>query len=155
MADAVSHDHNFKNLIVEYPRQALEFFAPDEAPEPDEEATFLPVRQELLKERLGGRFRALDTPLLVEWADGRREAVVFAVEEERPKAVPGASLRCVPGSPPAQPRPLSWNTRHGSLRSPWRMFQERTTGAGSRCTAWRTTASTSRTCSAPTASCRW
>ena len=34
MADAVSHDQNFKNIIVEYPRQALEFFAPGEAPEP-------------------------------------------------------------------------------------------------------------------------
>ena len=52
MADAVSHDQNFKNLIVEYPRQALAFFTPDEAPEPDEKATFLPVRQEQLKERL-------------------------------------------------------------------------------------------------------
>ena len=102
MADAVSHDQNFKNLIVEYPRQALEFFAPGEAPEPDAEARFDPVRQELLKERLGGRFRALDTPMRVEWADGRRAAVVFALEE-RPKAAPGASLRCAPGSPPAQP----------------------------------------------------
>ena len=82
MADAVSHDQNFKNLIVEYPRQALEFFAPGEAPEPDDEARFDPVRQELLKERLGGRFRALDTPMRVEWADGRRAAVVFALEEE-------------------------------------------------------------------------
>ena len=82
MADAVSHDHNFKNLIVEYPREALAFFAPDEAPEPDVEASFVPLRQELLKERLGGRFRALDTPLLVEWADGRREAVAFVLEEE-------------------------------------------------------------------------
>ena len=82
MADAVSHDQNFKNLIVEYPRQALAFFAPDEAPERDDEASFVPVRQEQLKERLGGRFRALDTPLLVKWADGRREAVVFALEQE-------------------------------------------------------------------------
>ena len=32
MADAVSHDQNFKNLIVEYPRDALAFFAPEEAP---------------------------------------------------------------------------------------------------------------------------
>jgi len=82
MADAVSHDHNFKNLIVEYPRQAIEFFAPGEAPKPDDEASFVPVRQEQLKDSLGGRFRALDTPLLVEWADGRREAVAFALEEE-------------------------------------------------------------------------
>ena len=46
MADAVGHDHNFKNLIVEYPREALAFFAPDEAPALDDEASFVPVRQE-------------------------------------------------------------------------------------------------------------
>ncbi len=82
MADTVSHDHNFKNLIVEYPRQALEFFAPGEAPARDDEASCVPVRQEQLKARLGGRFRELDVPLLVEWADGRRDAVLFALEEE-------------------------------------------------------------------------
>ena len=82
MADTVSHDHNFKNLIVEYPRQALEFFAPGEAPARDDAASCVPVRQEQLKARLGGRFRELDVPLLVEWADGRREAVLFALEEE-------------------------------------------------------------------------
>ena len=32
MAESVSHDQNFKNLIVNYPREALSFFAPDEAP---------------------------------------------------------------------------------------------------------------------------
>ena len=31
---------------------------------------------------LGGRFRELDVPLLVEWADGRRDAILFALEEE-------------------------------------------------------------------------
>ena len=82
MADAVSHDHNFKNLIVDYPRPALEFFAPGEAPARGDEASCVPVRQEQLKESLGGRFRALDAPFLVEWADGRRDAVAFAVEEE-------------------------------------------------------------------------
>ena len=52
MADTVSHDHNFKNLIVEYPRQALQFFAPEEAPARDDEASCVPVRQEQLKARL-------------------------------------------------------------------------------------------------------
>jgi hypothetical protein len=33
-------------------------------------------------ERLGERFRELDTPLLVEWSDGRREALLFVFEEE-------------------------------------------------------------------------
>ena len=82
MADAVSHDQNFKNLILDYPRDALAFFAPEEAPAPEDEVRILPVRQEQLQERLGQRYRELDTPLLVEWADGSRAAVVFALEEE-------------------------------------------------------------------------
>ena len=77
----MDHDHNFKNLIVDYARQALEFFAPEEALDL-ERARITPLRQEQLKERLGERFRELDVPLLVEWPDGRREAVVFVLEEE-------------------------------------------------------------------------
>ena len=82
MADAVSHDQNFKNLIVDYPRDSLAFFAPGEAPAPKDDVRITPVRQEQLKDRLAGGYRALDAPLLVEWADGRRDAVVFALEEE-------------------------------------------------------------------------
>ena len=41
-----------------------------------------PIRQEQLKKRLGDRFRELDVPLLVEWPDGRREALLFVLEEE-------------------------------------------------------------------------
>ena len=73
---------NFKNLIVDYPRDALAFFAPEEAPGPDDDVRIVPARQEQLTDRLGDRYRALDTPLLVEWVDGRRSAVVFALEEE-------------------------------------------------------------------------
>lgn len=69
----MNHDQNFKNLILDYPRQALEFFAAAEAgPLEWETARITPVRQEQLQERLGERFRELDTPLLVEWPDGRR-----------------------------------------------------------------------------------
>ena len=82
MARAVSHDQNFKNLILDYPRHALEFFAPKEAPGPEDEVSIVPLRQEQLQERLGQRYHELDTPLRVDWADGRREAVVFALEEE-------------------------------------------------------------------------
>ncbi len=71
MADTVSHDQNFKNLIVDYPRDALAFFAPEEAPAPEDDVRILPLRQEQGKERLGDRYRELDTPLLVKWADGR------------------------------------------------------------------------------------
>ncbi|MDX1656461.1 MAG: hypothetical protein R3310_14735, partial [Candidatus Competibacteraceae bacterium] len=78
----MSHDQNFKNLILDYPRQALAFFAPEEAAGIPPNARFLPVRQEQLKERLSDRFRELDVPLLVEWPDRQREAVLFLVEEE-------------------------------------------------------------------------
>lgn len=76
------HDQNFKNLILDYPRQALEFFAPEEVTEDLAQARIIPVRQEQLQERLGERFRELDTPLLVEWPDGKREALLFVIEEQ-------------------------------------------------------------------------
>jgi hypothetical protein len=76
------HDQNFKNLILDYPRQALAFFAESEAKWIDDRVRIIPVRQEQLKERLGERFRELDIPLLVEWPDGRRAAILFVLEEE-------------------------------------------------------------------------
>ena len=82
MANAVSHDQNFKNLILDYPRDALAFFAPEEAPTADDPVRIVPARQKQLQERLGKHFRELDVPLLVEWADGRREAILFVLEEE-------------------------------------------------------------------------
>jgi len=78
----MSHDQNFKNLILDYPRQALAFFAAAEAEVLGEEARITPIRQEQLQERLGERFMELDVPLLVEWPDGRREALLFVLEEE-------------------------------------------------------------------------
>ena len=77
-----SHDQNFKNLILDYPREALAFFAAEEAQGIDASARITPIRQEQLKGRLGDRFHELDVPLLVEWPDGRREALLFVLEEE-------------------------------------------------------------------------
>jgi hypothetical protein len=61
------HDQNFKNLILDYPRQALMFFAETEIPKDIHEARIIPIREQQLKERLGDRYRELDVPLLVEW----------------------------------------------------------------------------------------
>lgn len=77
----MDHDQNFKNLILDYPQEAIRFAAAAEAIAIDE-AKIIPLRQEQLKERLGARFRELDTPLLVEWSDGRRETLLFILEEE-------------------------------------------------------------------------
>jgi hypothetical protein len=78
----MDHDQNFKNLILDYPHAALSFFAAAEAHGIDADARIVPVRQEQLKARLGDRFRELDVPLLVEWPDGRRAALLFVLEEE-------------------------------------------------------------------------
>ncbi len=76
------HDQNFKNLILDYPREALAFFAQEETGEDLRQARIIPIRQEQLKDRLGDRFRELDVPLLVEWPDGTREAILLVIEEE-------------------------------------------------------------------------
>ena len=75
-------DQNFKNLILDYPRESLVFFAAAEAGTDIHQTRITPIRQEQLKERLGARFRELDIPLLVEWPDGKREALHFVIEEE-------------------------------------------------------------------------
>lgn len=76
------HDQHFKNLILDYPREALAFFAAAEASGIDEGARITAIRQEQLQERLGERFRELDVPLRVEWPDGGHAAIVFVVEQE-------------------------------------------------------------------------
>lgn len=82
MANRKSHDQNFKNLILDYPYESLAFFAAEEAEDLTSSVKITPIRQEQLKERLGDRFHELDVPLLVEWPDGRREALLFTLEEE-------------------------------------------------------------------------
>ena len=75
----MDHDQAFKNLILDYPAAALEFFA---SARDLAGAVITPVREEQLQEVLGSRYRKLDVPLKVEWPDGRRAGVVFIVEEE-------------------------------------------------------------------------
>jgi hypothetical protein len=76
------HDQNFKNLILDYPRESLAFFAAAETGDDLAAARIIPRRQEQLQERLGERFRELDVPLLIEWPDGRRAGILFVIEEE-------------------------------------------------------------------------
>jgi hypothetical protein len=82
MKHTLTHNQNFKNLILDYPRQSLEFFAAEESGEMTPDVRITPVRQEQLKDRLGDHFHELDTPLLTEWPDGKRKAVLFVIEEE-------------------------------------------------------------------------
>lgn len=78
----INHDHNFKNLILDYPRQALAFFAAEAVKRIDPDAEVIPIRQERLKNRLSDRFFELDVPLRVNWGDGREDVMLFVLEEE-------------------------------------------------------------------------
>ena len=82
MADGISHDQNFKNLILDYPQDALAFFATEEAPLAEDNMKIIPAHQEQLQERLGKHYRELDVPLLVTWLDGRRKDILFVLEVE-------------------------------------------------------------------------
>ena len=67
---------------MDYPKWAIKLFAKSQSKYIDQCKRILPVRQETLQERFGERFREMDTPLLEEWPDGEREAIVFLFEEE-------------------------------------------------------------------------
>lgn len=82
MAEPISHDQNFKNQILDYPEQAIRFYAAEEAVALDQHPKIIPIRQEQLKDKLGDSFRELDTPILLEWPNGEREALLFVIEEE-------------------------------------------------------------------------
>ncbi len=64
----MNHDQNFKNLILDYPYDALTFFAPFEARDLSPDVRITPIREEQLKDRLGDRFRELDVS-----GEGRRK----------------------------------------------------------------------------------
>ena len=76
------HDQAFKNLVIDFPRQAVEFFAGEETGPLPPGVRIVPLRQEQQVDHLGRRHRILDVPLLVEFPRGGREAVVFALEGE-------------------------------------------------------------------------
>ena len=78
----MSDDQNFKNLICDFPLEAIQFAAPEEADMLPPGVKIDPWKQETLKERLGDSFRELDVPLEVEFPNGEKEAIIFVFENE-------------------------------------------------------------------------
>ncbi|HLR18097.1 MAG TPA: DUF4351 domain-containing protein [Alcanivoracaceae bacterium] len=78
-----SHDQNFKNLIVDYPIEAIEFFARDAFPKIEGNPNITFLRQEQSKHKLDDSHTELDVPILLEWPDTQEKAaVVFTIEPE-------------------------------------------------------------------------
>src|SRR5699024_11171673 len=80
--DLASHAQNYKNLAVDYPLQAIEFFAHEVFPKIEGNPKISFLRQEQQKDNLADRYRELDTPIKLEWANGEKAIVIFAVEAE-------------------------------------------------------------------------
>ena len=112
MANAVSHDQNFKNLILDYPRDALAFFATEEAPLPEDDVEIIPAPT---------------------------------------GTAPGTPRNTLPG---ARCAPAGGVGPTAAARRSCSCWKKNPTGGDSRCTGWRTTASTSPSCSRQTAWCR-
>ena len=61
----MSHDQNFKNLILDYPLQALAFSAPEEAKALPPDVVIRSVQKKLPKDKLRDRIVFLIVPILV------------------------------------------------------------------------------------------
>jgi hypothetical protein len=62
-----SHDQNFKNIIVENPRDAITFALPASSDYFQHEPEIIPIREETLKTFLSDSFLETDVPLLVKF----------------------------------------------------------------------------------------
>ena len=75
-----AHDQNFKNLILDYLRESLEFFAQSEAAFFTPDVTITPLREEQIKEWMGDRGAILDVPVIVKWPHGEQAGLIFCFE---------------------------------------------------------------------------
>ncbi|SMP47916.1 hypothetical protein SAMN06295888_104207 [Desulfonatronum zhilinae] len=80
-----SHDHNFKNVFLDFPREALELFYPQALEQCGElqEITF--VRQEPRKHRLSDSGLALDMPILFHFTRGSLLLWLVEFQEDKDK----------------------------------------------------------------------
>jgi len=80
-----SHDHNFKNVFLDFPREALELFYPQALEQYGElqEITF--VRQEPRKRRLSDSGLALDMPILFRFDRGSLLLWLVEFQEDKEK----------------------------------------------------------------------
>ncbi len=90
-----SHDHNFKNVFLDFPRESLELFYPQalELYGDLQEITF--VRQEPRKRRLSDSALALDMPILFRFARGSLLLWLVEFQEDMRRYFGGSVSRMV------------------------------------------------------------
>lgn len=78
-----SHDHNFKNVFLDYPREALEWIVPQAQSEFGRIIDIQFVRQEPGKRKLSDAYLSLDMPILYTFE--KRQLLVWLVEFQEDK----------------------------------------------------------------------
>jgi hypothetical protein len=67
----ISHDHNFKNVFIDFPQKALEWLLPDIPANLGKLQKVVFVRQEPRKRRLTDAHLSLDMPVLYTFENGQ------------------------------------------------------------------------------------
>ena len=79
----ISHDHNFKNMILDFPKETLEWILPDIPAKMGEIRNVEFVRQEPKKRRLSDAHLSLDMPILFTF--DQRQVLLWLVEFQEDK----------------------------------------------------------------------
>ncbi len=80
-----SHDQNFKNLFLDFPKEALEWLLPDVQKKWGSVQSFEFVRQEPKKRKLKDAHLALDMPILFSFEQKRLLLWLVEFQEDKPK----------------------------------------------------------------------
>src|ERR1700678_3924467 len=81
LGDEISYDQKTKQLVREFPHEALTFYGRDEGRGIPPDATITLLQQEQISEHLGKGHRVVDVLPLITFPDGTREARAFLVEQ--------------------------------------------------------------------------
>jgi hypothetical protein len=95
---AATHDVNFKNLILDFLRSSIEFFAGREVGVLPADAVVTPLREEQSKQWMHEKGFELDMAVKVEWPDGKKETIIFCIEHntrERPGLLKRHAIYCL------------------------------------------------------------
>ena len=80
-----SHDHNFKNLFADFPKEALEWILPEATKKFGQILKIEFVRQEPKKRRLSDAHLALDMPILFSFEKGQILLWLVEFQEDKEK----------------------------------------------------------------------
>jgi predicted transposase YdaD len=76
----IPHDHNFKNMLLDFPKETLEWILPDIPAKMGEICNVEFVRQEPGKRRLSDAHLSLDMPILFTF--NQRQVLLWLVERK-------------------------------------------------------------------------